>query len=117
MRSPLLCAIAEAAEALARVARTASDEDFESDDALIPIPVAAKLAATSVRVLRDAIRAGDLSAYGRQRDRAVRRADLEEWVRNRRVVPLPGPDDADLARRVRRLARTGKGSSHGSRPR
>lgn len=57
----------------------------------------------STRVLRDAIRAGDLPAFGRQRDRTVRRDDLERWVESRRVVH-EAIDDRDIERRMRRLA-------------
>jgi hypothetical protein len=76
-------------------------------DALIPIAAAAERAATSTRVIRDAIRAGDLPAFGRQRDRALRRADLDKWIESRRARPIAGPADADLERRMRRLARAG----------
>lgn len=69
---------------------------------LVPLAEAARIAATSVRVLRAAIRTGDLPAYGLQRDRSVRRADLAQWIDERRVR-IDGVDDPDIARRVRRL--------------
>ncbi len=61
-------------------------------------------AATSPRVVRDAIRRGELAAFGRMRDRAVRHADLAAWIAGRLVKPLHDVDDADIARRVERLA-------------
>jgi hypothetical protein len=107
MRPTALHALADAAEALARLAReAASGPDGEHlDGALIPIAEAARLAATSVRVVRDAIRCHDLVAFGRMRDRAVRRADLDAWIMSRKLKPIQGLDDADLERRVARLAR------------
>jgi hypothetical protein len=71
-------------------------------DQLLPLPEAARIAATSVRVLREAIRRGDLPAFGGQRDRAVRSDDLARWIKARRIV-VAGADDADIARRMRRL--------------
>lgn len=102
MKPTALRALADAADALARIARAAADDREESADSLIPLAEAARLGATSVRVLRAAIRVGELAAYGRSRDRAVRVGDLRAWVAGRRVVP--GADDADIARRMRRLA-------------
>jgi hypothetical protein len=77
----------------------------EDGTALLPLAEAARIAATSVRVLRDAIRARELPAVGRQRDRAVRRPDLEKWIASRAVRPVEGPSDADLDRRVAQLAK------------
>jgi hypothetical protein len=105
MKPAALHALADAAEALARLARDAASERPQVwDDALIPIVEAARLAATSVRVVRDAIRRGELAAFGRMRDRAVRHADLAAWIASRELKPVEGIDDADIARRVRRLA-------------
>lgn len=73
------------------------------DDPLLPIADAAREAATSVRVVRDAIRAKELPAYGRERDRAVRRSELLKWVESRRVIHK-AIDDADIERRVRRIS-------------
>jgi hypothetical protein len=71
---------------------------------LIPVAESAKIAATSLRVVRDAIRSGALAAVGRQRDRAVRRRDLDAWVESRAAAPSKVSDD--LAARVeKRLAR------------
>jgi hypothetical protein len=106
MNAAGLLAIAEAADALARVARAAADGTEHDDDTLLPLSEAARLAATSVRVVREAIRFGELPAYGRTRDRSVRRGDLMIWIASRRVVPVPGADDDDIARRVRRLERS-----------
>jgi hypothetical protein len=105
MGANALRALADAADALARMARAAAEDGDGGPDSLIPIREAARIAATSIRVLRDAIRMGDLTAYGRSRDRAVRRADLQAWVASRRVEAVPGVDDADVARRIRRLER------------
>ena len=107
MRTAALRALADAADALARLARAAVEESNGSTDSLIPLADAARLAATSIRVVREAVRAGDLAAYGRSRDRAVRSGDLQAWVASRRAKPAVGADDQDMARRVRRLARVG----------
>jgi hypothetical protein len=105
MKPAALHALADAAEALARLAREAASEPPEAgDNALIPVAEAARLAATSVRVVRDAIRRGEITAFGRMRDRAVRRADLATWIASRALKPVEGIDDADIARRVNRLA-------------
>ena len=95
MRPAALQALADAAEALARLAReAASDPDGQpQDDALVPVTEVARLAATSVRVVRDAIRNRELAAFGRMRDRAVRRCDLEAWIASRRLAPVEGVDD------------------------
>ncbi len=104
MKTTAIRALADAADALARLARAVAEDPGDAD-AMLSLADAARLAATSQRVLRDAIRAGELAAYGRKRDRAVRRGDLDAWIESRRVAPVPGVDDADLVRRVRRLAR------------
>ena len=111
MRPAALQALADVAEALARLAReAASDPDGKHhDDALVPLAEAARLAATSVRVVRDAIRHRELAAFGRMRDRAVRRGDLDVWIASRQVAPIKGVDDADIERRVARLARAKSG--------
>ena len=95
-----LLALAEAAEALARLARAVAEEDVNDPDALIPIKGAAVIAATSARVVTDAVRLGDLPAFGGQRDRAVRRSDLARWIESRRVRVAVGPDDRDIERRM-----------------
>ena len=77
-------------------------------DALLPLAEAARVAATSMRTLRDAVRREELPAFGRQRDRAVRRRDLDAWIESRRsrVVEVA----ADQGRRVElRLAARGAG--------
>jgi hypothetical protein len=78
------------------------------EDDLVPLAEATRVASTSLRVLREAIRANDIPAYGRQRDRSVRRGDLLRWVESRRVVHSAIEDD-DLERRMRRLARASGG--------
>ena len=107
MSSSKLYAIADAASALARLAREIAEEQEEQvrqSDALLPLAEAARLAATSQRVIREAIRRGDLQAYGRERDRSVRRVDLDAWVEHRRFASVEGIDDPDMARRFARLA-------------
>lgn len=75
-----------------------------SEALMLSLHDAARQAGTSVRVVRDAIRAGELTAYGRQRDRSINPRDLARWVDSRRVKPIQGIDDADMDRRVERLA-------------
>ena len=114
MKPAALYALADAAEALARLAREAASERPEaSADALIPVAEAARLAATSVRVVRDAIHRGELTAFGRMRDRAVRNADLAAWIASRALKPVEGIDDPDIARRVNRLAQLKRGRTSG----
>jgi hypothetical protein len=43
------------------------------------------------------------------RDRAVRHADLAAWIASRGLKPVEGIDDADIARRVHRLAQLKRG--------
>jgi hypothetical protein len=114
LKPAALRALADAAEALARLAREAASERTEAwDDALIPVAEAARLAATSVRVVRDAIRQGELAAFGGMRDRAVRHADLVAWIASRALKPVEGIDHADIARRVNRLAQLRRGRTPG----
>jgi hypothetical protein len=120
MRAAALQALADAADALARLAREAASEvdGRHRADALVPLAEAARLAATSLRVVRDAVRRRELVAFGRMRDRAVRRADLASWIASREVKPVPGVDDLDIERRVARLARARRSSeSKGERAR
>jgi len=106
VRPGALHALADAADALARLAREAAQENDVHGDALVPIHEAARIAATSIRVVRDAVRNGELVAYGRARDRAIRRNDLDAWIASREVKPSRGVEDADIERRMRRLERT-----------
>jgi hypothetical protein len=100
-----LRAIADAADALARLAREAATETSLDPTAMVPLAEAARSAGTSTRVVRDAIRAGALVAYGRQRDRSVRRDDLAAWIASRRIRPISGADDRDIEARIARLGR------------
>jgi hypothetical protein len=100
-----LLALADAADALARLARAAVADAPQGPETLVPIREAARAAGTSPRVLRDAIRQGELPAFGRQRDRAVRRADLDQWIGARRVPVREGPSDRDIERRMYRIER------------
>lgn len=81
----------------------ARPEAVGTDDDLLPLAEAARVAATAARVVADAVRAGELPAFGRQRDRAVKRGDLRRWIESRRVTH-EGADDVDVERRMRRLA-------------
>jgi hypothetical protein len=97
-------ALVDMIDAFARFAHAAT-VDTADPGGLLPLADAARVAGTSMRVLRDAIRRGELPAYGRQRDRGVTRADLTRWIESRRVRPVSGPIDADMERRVTRLSR------------
>lgn len=90
-------------QAAVALAAMAVPEQAERDDDLLSLVDAARIAATSARVVGDAVRSGELPAFGRQRDRAIRRSDLRRWIESRRVVHEPIAD-ADLDRRMRRLA-------------
>jgi hypothetical protein len=81
------------------------DEPAEND--LIRIHDCARIAKTSVRVVKDDIRAGEIAAFGKQRDRSVRYADLMAWIETRRVKPVVGPDDADVEKWMRRREKNG----------
>jgi surfactin synthase thioesterase subunit len=105
VNSAALRALADAADALARLARAAAEDSPDDPSALLPIARAARAAGTSVRVVKDAIRRGDLSAFGGQRDRTVRRADIDRWIESRRSKAVAGPDDPDIERRILRLSR------------
>jgi hypothetical protein len=85
-------------------------------DELLPIRAAAREAATTVRVVQDAVRRGELPAVGRQRDRAVRRSDLESWIQSRRM-PVAAVAQDQAARVERRLGsrrRTGTNRRDGA---
>lgn len=95
--------VAIAAQLAGIAARLA--EQTTNPDELVSVATAAAEAKCSVRTLTDARRRGELQMYGGQRTRAVRRADLDAWVESRRVRPVAGAEDADMDRRVARLAR------------
>jgi hypothetical protein len=105
MNRRALLAIADMADALARLAREAASDAPVDADALLPLDDAAAAAGTSKRVLRDAIRAGELPAFGKQRDRSVRREDLDVWIESRRLPVKEGPADDDIDRRISRIQR------------
>jgi hypothetical protein len=105
MSPAALAALADAADALARLARAAAEESTRQPTELLPLKEAARAAGTSLRVVREAIRAGDLAAFGGQRDRTVRRSDVDAWIESRRLRPVAGVDDADIERRMSRIAR------------
>jgi len=108
MKSAALLALADAAEALACLARAAAQDTSADSQDLVPLRDAARIAATSPRIVRDAIRRGDLPAYGGQRDRSIRLRDLRFWIESRRVPVRSGPDGRDIERRMARLARAGR---------
>jgi hypothetical protein len=99
-----LHALADAADALARLARAAAEDSSDGAE-LLTLDAATKVAGVSRRVLREAIGARDLAAFGKQRSRTVRRSDLNAWVESRRVKPTAGPVDDDIERRMVRLSR------------
>ena len=105
MTPAALRAIADAADALARLAREAAAEASSDPATMVPLAEAARSAGTSIRVVRDAVRGGALVGYGGQRDRSVRRADLDAWIASRRVRPVAGVDDRDIEARIARLGR------------
>jgi hypothetical protein len=72
---------------------------------LLPLADAARVAATTLRVLRTAIRSGALQAVGRQRDRAVRRSELDAWIETR-GAPVARVPSSQRDRVEHRLART-----------
>ena len=97
---PRVLRLAEALAAILAPAPSISPDD------MIPIREAARMAATSVRVLRSGIRARVLTAYGKQRDRAIRRGDLDAWIASRHAAPV-SPSVAQAARVARRLRLVG----------
>jgi hypothetical protein len=105
MSPDALRALADAADALARLARAAAEETVSADDhlSLDEARVLARLRTT--RPLREALRRGDLQGFGSQRTRTIRRPDLLAWIESRRMAPVQGIADADIERRVLRLAK------------
>jgi hypothetical protein len=89
---------------LAAIVAIVRGRPAESPDDLLPEAEACRIAACSRRTLADARKRREIPSYGRQRDRAYRRGDLQAWIESRRVVH-PAMDDDDIARRVRRLSK------------
>ena len=108
MNAATLRAIADALEAQARAMRAMADDSTTGPTSMLPIAGAAERAGCSVRTIRTAIKLGDLAAFGKQRDRAVRADDLAAWIESRKVRVTEGHDDLDMDRRVARLARGSK---------
>ena len=79
-------------------------EDVRDPAELVMLSEAAAEAKCSVRTLTDARRKGDLVMFGKQRSRAIKRADLTAWIASREVKPIAGVDDLAMRRRVERLA-------------
>jgi hypothetical protein len=65
----------------------------------------------TTRQIREAIASADLHAVGRQRSRLVKRRDLMAWIEGRQAKPVSGVVDADILRRMDRLARSKKRSA------
>lgn len=97
---------ARIAPLLAQIIALIAPQNGPSPDDHLPLADAARVAGTSVRVLRDAIRGKELVAYGKQRDRTVRRGDLMSWIESRKVIH-PAVDDKDIERRMARLRAKG----------
>jgi hypothetical protein len=105
MNAVAMLALADAADALARLARAAAQEVNDPDE-LLTLEEARRLAKfKTTRPIKDAGRRGELPLYGRERSRTVRRGEFLAWLEGRRAPVTAGPDDADMDRRVARLAR------------
>lgn len=107
MTPAALRALADAADALARIAREAAREGELVPSRMLNISEAAAFAAVKRRTVQQAIRRGELAAYGAQRDRAVKGADLLAWIESRRYrsrpVTLDDEAERDIDRRVGQL--------------
>lgn len=75
-------------------------------DELVSLEQAAEIACTKARTLRTAINSRELAAFGGERDRSIRRRDLEAWIESRKLPPLQTADDEDLDRRIARKRRS-----------
>ena len=108
MRTASLLALADAAEALARLARAFAGRLPPTPRSSSP---SAKRRASQPRRPAWSARQsewGTSPAYGGQRDRSVRRRDLGQWIESRKVPVRVGPDDRDMERRMARLEREGR---------
>lgn len=112
MSAAKFLALADMLDGAARFAREIGQEGgLESDpNEFVTENEASKIAKVSIRVLRDARRAGHLAMFGSQRSRTIRRADLMAWIESRRAPVIRGVDDADIERRMRRIARARRGT-------
>jgi hypothetical protein len=81
-------------------AATAAPDDLLS---LEEARVLGKLKST--RSIREAGWRGELRLFGSERSRTVRRGDFLQWLESRRTPAVAGPADADVERRMRRIAR------------
>jgi len=79
------------AESLEALAKTLASPD--ETDTFLDRKAAAKLAGTSWRAIRDAIRRNELPGYGRPV--MVKRADLVAWLEGRRVRPVARETSTD----------------------
>lgn len=73
----------------------------------------ARLVGTTVSSIRKAVRRGALTAYGGQRDRALKRSDLLAWAESRKAPIVTGHDSPAIAVRVARLVRDRAGKGGG----
>jgi hypothetical protein len=104
MRAAVVRQLAEIASQLAGIAVQLAEGDASNDhEVMLTEAEAALEARCSIRTLREARRTGALTMYGRQRSRTVRRSDLRRWIESRATKPVVGVDDADMARRMRRI--------------
>ncbi len=94
---PRVMALAAALAALLAPRTSDSEERLSLREAAVT-------AATTVRILEDAIRIGALPAYGSQRDRSVKRAELLKWADARRVnIEMSDAQMDRINRRVERM--------------
>jgi hypothetical protein len=108
-----LRAIADAADALSRLARAALEDGAADPSEHLSLEEARSLGRfKTTRPIKDAIRARELVAFGRQRSRTVRRGEFLAWLESHRARPVAGVDDADIERRVARLSKTKKTTEH-----
>ena len=98
MTPAALRALADAADALARIAREAASEGDLAPTRMLKVSEAAAFAAVKRRTLLRAIRRGELVAYGTHRERTVKGADLLAWIESRRFQRRVVPRDGEAPR-------------------
>lgn len=100
-REQIAHALSVLAAAILAPAAAANDTD------LLTLAEAAALAKCAKAGIRAAIHAGDLTPYGKTRDRSVKRGDVLRWIETRRAGPVEAPADDLIERRMARLAASG----------
>lgn len=109
MSAAKFLALARLLDSAACLAREIGQDDGEPNASdYVTEAEASALAKVSIRILRDARRAGHLAMFGSQRSRTIRRADLLAWIESRRAPVIRGVDDPDIVRRMRRISRARK---------